>query len=143
MLQMGSHSNAIDWRLARETHQDLQIVGLKRTNLLLLGAPGATSIILDMLELGRCEPILAWRPGQPLELPTPGRAATVIFHDIDKLTPADQLDVLSWLDHSVGRIRVVSTTREPLWPRVQMGVFSEVLYYRLNTVCMNAAASDN
>ena len=140
---MGSQSNALDWRLARETHQDLQIVGLKRTNLLLLGGPGATGIILEMLELGRREPILAWRPGQPLELPTPGRLTTLIFHDVDKLTPADQLAVLSWLDHSAGRIRVVSTTREPLWPRVQMGGFSEVLYYRLNTVCLSAAASES
>jgi sigma-54-interacting transcriptional regulator len=140
---MGSNANAIDWRLAREAHQDLQIVGLKRTNVLLFGAPAATGVLLDMLELGRCEPIVAWRPGQPLTLPTPGGVATLIFHDVDKLTPADQLAVLSWLDHSAGRVRVVSTTREPLWPRVLIGGFSEVLYYRLNTVCLSAAASEN
>ena len=142
---MGSRLEAVEWRLAREVHNDLQIVGRKRTNVLLLGSPGDTGIVLEMLGLGmeRREPILTWRPGQPLELPSPGGVVTLIFHDVDKLTPSDQLVVLDWLDHTAGRIRIVSTTRQPLWPRVQTGVFSEVLYYRLNTVCLSATVSDS
>ena len=67
---MGSRSNAVDWRLVREAHADLQIVGTQRTNLLLLGAPGATGLVLQRVDLGLREPILTWRPGQPL---VPGR----------------------------------------------------------------------
>jgi hypothetical protein len=142
---MGSPSEAVECRLAREVHSDLQIVWRKRTNVLLLGSPGDTGIVLEMLGLGmeRREPILTWRPGQPLELPSPGGVVTLIFHDVHKLTPSDQLVVLDWLDHTSGQIRIVSTTREPLWPRVQTGCFSEVLYYRLNTVCLSAMASDS
>ena len=140
---MGSRSNAVDWRLVREAHADLQIVGTQRTNLLLLGAPGATGLVLQRVDLGLREPILTWRPGQPLVLPTYGHPATLILHEVDKLTSLDQHTVLRWLDHSSGRIRVVSTTSEPLWPRVQTGTFNEKLYYRLNTVCLTAAPSEN
>ena len=113
--------------------------------MLLLGSPGDTGIVLEMLGLGmeRREPILTWRPGQPLDLPSPGRVVTLIFHDVDKLTPSDQLAVLDWLDRTAGRIRIVSTTRAPLWPRVQTGCFNEVLYYRLNTVWLSAMVSDS
>jgi Sigma-54 interaction domain len=138
---MGSGSNAVvDWRLARETHRDLQIVGRQRTNLLLMGAPGATGLVLEMLGLDRREPVLTWRPGQPLVLPPQGRAATLILHDVGRLTSVDQQLILRWLDYTAGGIRVVSTTTEPLWPRVQTGTFNEVLYYRLNTVCLSAAS---
>jgi hypothetical protein len=126
-------------------HHDLQIVGRKRTNVLLLGSPGDTGIVLEMLGLGmeRREPMLTWRPGQPLDLPSPDAAITLIFHDVDKLTPSDQLTVLDWLDRTAGRIRIVSTTQAPLWPRVQNGCFSEALYYRLNTVWLSAMVSDS
>jgi len=138
---MGSPSEAV----AREVHHDLQIVGRKRTNVLLLGSPGDTGIVLEMLELGmeRREPILTWRPGQPLNLPSPSSVITLIFHDVDRLTPSDHLVLLAWLDRTAGRPRIVSTTREPLWPRVQTGCFNEVLYYRLNTVWLRAMVSDS
>ncbi|MGH9258119.1 MAG: sigma 54-interacting transcriptional regulator [Vicinamibacterales bacterium] len=138
---MAARSNVVDWRFTRDAHRDLQIAGWQRTNLLLLGSPGATRIVLDMLELGLSEPILTWRPGQPLELPPPGRAATLILHDVDELASSDQHAVLRWLEQAAGQVRVVSTAVQALWPRVQAGAFSEVLYYRLNTVCLSAAAS--
>jgi DNA-binding NtrC family response regulator len=84
------------------------------------------------------EPILTWRPGQWLELPPPGRASTLVLHDVSELSYDDQHRLLCWLDETAGRIRVVSTTAVPLWPRVKREAFNEVLYYRLNTVCVEA-----
>ena len=57
------------------------------------GSPGDTGIVLEMLGLGmeRREPISTWRPGQPLDLPSPNRVITLIFHDVDKLTPSINL----------------------------------------------------
>ena len=130
-------------RLAREVHRDLQIVVTRRTNLLLVGTAGvgtagAIRIVLErLLSLELREPILRWRPGQPLELPSPGRAATLVLHDVNELTYDDQHRVLRWLDQTAGRIRVVSTTTVSLWPRVKEGTFNDVLYYRLNTVCVD------
>jgi sigma-54-interacting transcriptional regulator len=126
-----------EWRLAREAHKDLQIAGMPTTNLLLVGSPGATRIVIEMLWLELREPIRTWRPGEPLELPAVGRASTLVLHDVHELTRDDQSRVIRWLDHTSGRIRVVSTTQVALWPRVKAGVFNDGLYYRLNTVCVD------
>ena len=135
----GASANSVlqireDWRLAREAHRDLQVAGMPCTNLLLAGGAGAIRIVLEMLWLELREPILKWRPGQRLDLPSPSRAATLILYDVDTLSPDDQHRVLRWLDETAGHIRVVSTSTKSLWPRVKSGAFSDVLYYRLNTV---------
>jgi transcriptional regulator of acetoin/glycerol metabolism len=107
---------------------------MPRTNVLVVGNPEATRIVVDMLRLDLRGPIVRWRAGQPLDLPSPARAATLVLENVTRLTTDEQFRVLRWLDDVKGRIRVVSTTNDPLWPRVQVGVFNEVLYYRLNTV---------
>ncbi len=114
--------------------RDLQVGSMPRTNVLVVGNPEATRIVLDMLRLDLRGPIVRWRAGQPLDLPAPGHAATLILENVTRLTTDEQFRVLRWLDDVKGRIRIVSTTTEPVWPRVQVGVFNEVLYYRLNTV---------
>ena len=126
-----------EWRLAREAHKDLQVAGMPRTNLLLVGSQGAVRIVMEMLWLELREPILTWRPGQPLDLPTPGRASTLVLHDVNELTKDNQQRVIDWLDEIGSCIRVVSTTRTSLWPRLKSGEFDETLYYRLNTVCVD------
>ena len=135
----GASANSVlqireDWRLARAAHRDLQVAGMPRTNLLLAGGAGALRIVLEMLWLELREPILKWRPGQRLDLPSPSRPATLILYDVDALSSDDQHRVLRWLDETAGQIRVVSTSTKALWPRVKAGAFSDVLYYRLNTV---------
>ena len=135
----GASANSVlqireDWRLAREAHKDLQVAGMPHTNLLLAGGAGAIRIVLEMLWLELREPILKWRPDQRLDLPSPSRAATLILYDVDTLSADDQHRVLRWLDETAGQVRVVSTSPKPLWPRVKSGAFSDVLYYRLNTV---------
>jgi len=126
-----------DWRVARQAHRELHVVGISRTNLLLVGTAGAFRFVLEMLRLELRDPIVRWRPGQPLELPVPGCAATLVLQDVSELTYDDQHRMLRWLDRVAGQIQVVSTTAVPLWPSVKAGAFNETLYYRLNTVCVN------
>ena len=126
-----------EWRLAREAHKDLQVAGMPCTNLLLVGSTGATRIVMEMLWLELREPILTWRAGQPLDLPTPGRASTLVLHDVNELTQDEQQQVRQWLDQMGSRVRVVSTTKTSLWPQLKSGAFDDALYYRLNTVCVD------
>jgi hypothetical protein len=128
--------------LSPETLADLQMVRQHRANLLVVGEPAATAVILDLLGLSARDTIMTWRPRQPLELPPPGRTTTLILHDVDQLSSAAQGAVLRWLDQCAGQTWVVSTTTEPLWRRVEAGAFSETLYYRLNIVCLSAASED-
>ena len=122
-------------RLVRPARRrDLQVGTMPRTNVLVAGNPEATRIVLDMLRLDLRGPVVEWRAGQPLDLPDPGRAATLVLENVTRLTADEQFRVLRWLDEVRSNVRVVSTTTVPVWPRVQVGVFNEVLYYRLNTV---------
>jgi len=114
--------------------RDLQVASMPRTNVLVVGNPDATRIVVDMLRLDLRGPVVRWRAGQPLDLPSPAHAATLVLENVTGLTTDEQFRVLRWLDEVRGRIRVVSTTSIPVWPRVQVGVFNEVLYYRLNIV---------
>ena len=122
-------------RVVRSVHrQDLQVGSIPRTNVMVVGSAEATRIVVDMLRLDLRGPIARWRAGQPLDLPAPGHAATLIIEHLTRLTRDEQLRVLRWLEDVSGKIRVVSTTAAPVWPQVQSGEFNEVLYYRLNTV---------
>ena len=126
--------NSEDRLLARGAYRELEIAGIQRTNLLLMGSAGAIRILLEMLRPKLREPILTWRPGARLELPSPGLVGTLVLHDVNELTPYDQDRLLAWLDPTAGETRVVSTTAGPLWRRVKAGAFNDVLYYRLNAV---------
>lgn len=126
-----------------EVVDDLQMVRLKRTNLLVVGDRAATGAVLDQLHLGPREGLVSWKPGHPLDLPPPGRTTTLILHDVDQLTVAAQNTVLRWLDQGAGRIWVVSTCAEPLWALVEAGAFNDVLYYRLNIVCVRVPEDDD
>jgi DNA-binding NtrC family response regulator len=85
-------------------------------------------------------PIAKWCPATRLTLPPAAKAGTIILRDIDALTAADQRYLLAWLDLTAGRTQVVSTIASPLLSRVQTGGFLERLYYRLNTVCVDATS---
>ena len=127
-------------RVLSAPSQDLQVGVLPRTNVLVVGSSEATRIVLDMLRLDLRGPVFRWQPGQALELPTRGRAATMVLEDLTRLTNHEQIRILRWLDEVAGHIRVVSTTTVPIFPRVTRGEFNEVLYYRLNVVYVDVGS---
>jgi hypothetical protein len=130
----GSATPGVVTRIRQEWRLELQIAGAQRTNLLLVGN-GAIQVLLEMLGLELLnERILSWHPGEPLTLPSPRHAASFIIHDVDQLSTDQQSELLEWLDQAAGRVRVISTTSAPLWPRVKNGSFHETLYYRLNVL---------
>lgn len=125
------------WRLARAAHVDLLLMGMPRVNLLLVAPDGVVRYVLESLLLDLREPIARWNPGEPLTLPDPNRAGTLILHHVHSLPPAEQLQLIDWMETAEGRTQVVSTAPTPLLPRVHSGEFIDILYYRLNTVCVD------
>jgi Sigma-54 interaction domain len=128
-----------DWRQARAAYLSLLLIGMPRVNLLLVGVDGVVWNVLGTLLLDLQDPITTWMPGQPLVLPPPSQAGTLILHDLGQMTHEEQLRLLGWLEQA-GRTQVVSTAASPVLPRVRTGEFLETLYYRLNTVCVDLAA---
>ena len=127
-------------RVTSAPRRDLQVGLMPRTNVLVVGSSEATRIVLDLLRLDLRGPVLKWRPGQPLELPTRGRAATMVLEDLTRLTEEEQGRMVGWLEEIKGQVRVVSTTAVPIWPCVARGEFNDVLYYRLNTVYVDVGS---
>jgi hypothetical protein len=127
-----------DWRQAEAMHLELQEMGMPRVNLLLVGPDSVTQHVLLLLLPDLHNPITTWSPGEPLVLP-PAPTGTMILHDVGALELADQYRLLDHLNRATGHPQIVSTSPTSLLPRVQAGTFDDVLYYRLNHICMNSS----
>ena len=129
-----------DLRRARAAHVSMQLMGLPRVNVLLIGIDGMVWNILRTLLPDLSEPVATWHPGEPPVLPPVGENGTLILHDVGAMSHNNQLQLLDWLERTRGRIQIVSMTSVPLLPRVKTGAFLDTLYYRLNTVCVDVTA---
>jgi Sigma-54 interaction domain len=125
-----------DWRLATAAHSELLHLGKPRLNLHLIGNDRVIWNVLEALLPEMGQPVLSWSPGRRLDLPpTPG--GTLILHEIGAMPAEYQLRLLDWLEGAWGTTQVVSTSTAPLLTRIQTGAFVDMLYYRLNTVCVD------
>jgi transcriptional regulator of acetoin/glycerol metabolism len=141
---MENSSNAIAdggyrtyWPMARAAHLDLHLVGSPRVNLLLIGTDAVVRAALHRLMPTLRGPIQTWTPHAPLPLPLPAHSGTLILHDVEHLSEVDQYRLLKWLDMSLGRVQVISTTTSLLQGHVESGLFDATLYYKLNVGCMD------
>ena len=80
------------WRMARAAHVDLLLMGMPRVNLLLIAPDGVVRFVLESLLLDLHEPIVRWRPSEPLTLPRPDEGGTLVLHDIGAMLDFEDLD---------------------------------------------------
>jgi transcriptional regulator of acetoin/glycerol metabolism len=113
---------------------DLNVARTTRANVLVVGPEPLVKNVLKLVAPAtRHDGIVQSREGR-LCLPSPLRPSTVVVHDVDALTTAEQRQLLEWLDAPITRTQVISTASRPLLPRVEAQTFNETLYYRLNTI---------
>jgi transcriptional regulator of acetoin/glycerol metabolism len=122
------------------TQETLRLVEVHRVNLLLMGGDEVVQPLVESLAARFHQPVGTWSPGERLVLPPAERTGTMVLNDVGALALQDQIQLLEWLGTAIGRTQVVSTTPAPLLPRVESGKFIDTLYYRLNTVCVDATA---
>jgi hypothetical protein len=125
------------WPMARAAHLDLNLVGSPRVNLLLIGTDEVVRAALNRLMPTLRGPLQTWCPGAPLPLASPAQSGTLILRDVEYLSDIDQYRLLKWLETSLGRMQIVSTTTALLRTRVEAGLFDEKLFYKLNVGCMD------
>jgi hypothetical protein len=133
----GSAQTRAYWPIAKGAHMDLHQMSMRRVNLLLMGSDGVIQDTLNRLTPKLAAPVRTWNPSDPLELPSPSQEGTLILREVGALPPIDQRRLLTWLEASVGRVQVVSTSSSRLLAMVDVGGFLETLYYRLNVVCLD------
>jgi hypothetical protein len=120
------------------TQETLQLVEMHRVNLMLMGGDEVVQPMVESLAARFHQPVGTWSPGERLVLPPAERTGTMVLNDVGAMALQEQILLLEWLGTATGRTQVVSTTPAPLLPRVESGKFIDTLYYRLNTVCVDA-----
>ena len=111
-----------------------RIAKTARVNLLIIGPETVTESIVRTL--WRPDPARTWTRDRALEPPMGG--GLLFLQDVGHLTRLDQQRLKAWLNREAGRTQVISTSPAPIMLRVATGAFDSELYYRLNTVCVNA-----
>ena len=111
------------------------------SNMLIRGEKSAATATVVALSADLSIPLVTWTAGSSVSLPAL-REGTVVLQDVDRLEPSTQRELLTWLDERGGRVRVISTARSDLFALVLSGEFLDSLYYRLNTIVVDAAAMD-
>ena len=124
------------------TAEEWRVVRIARVNVLLVCSDGLAEKIVDALRPDFCEPIEVWHPASRLVLPAIGGTGTLILQDVGAMSCDDQRRLCDWLEVTAGRTRVLSTTRQPLFPLLEAGTFVETLYYRLNVLCFQVTGCD-
>lgn len=108
-------------------------VCLHRVNGLLEGSETAIESVVRRLSPHLREPVVSTRSGTALSIPT-AEIGTLILDEVHTLTTDDQRQLLDWLSAAGARPQVISTSSQRLFPRVELGLFAEALYYRLNVI---------
>jgi sigma-54-interacting transcriptional regulator len=111
------------------------------SNMLVRGEKSAATATVVALSADLSMPVVIWLAGADADLPALDQG-TVVLQDVDRLDLSAQHRLLSWLDNRSGRIRVISTARHDLFDLVTAGAFLDPLYYRLNTIVVDAVAPD-
>jgi hypothetical protein len=115
---------------------DWDLVFSTQVNVLLLGKSRTTATSIDEMRRHLVEPVVSVRGGDSTDLTSLPSVGTVVLCDLDELMSADQLALNAWLSES-NRTRVISTSQVSLVPLIDAGTFSDSLYYRLNTLCLD------
>jgi hypothetical protein len=113
------------------------VLRTRRPNVLIAGTYDTTEAVVATLLPYLRPPVYCWTPDA--SLPAPHEVSTLLVRDVATLSLDQQHALLSWLDLAgAGHAQVVSTAALPLFPLVEHGEFLEALYYRLNTVRLDA-----
>jgi hypothetical protein len=120
---------AVDWWVATTA----------RPNVLVTGRPAAAEQALAALMPYLDAPVGCWAPDT--SLPSSGDVRTLVIRNLDELPLDQQRALSSWLQGAPTRTHVVSTATVSLFQLVTTGRFLEVLYYRLNTLLLDANAA--
>lgn len=133
---------ATDWEARRPAVpvEEFQVLQTWHPNLLIGGLPEATTAALEALS-GVFRPIIeSWTTGSALPTLVSSDVRTLILHDVERLSPDDQQQLLAWLQRDFGSVQVVATTSRPLLELVESGQFDASLYYLLNVLHIKLSA---
>jgi len=106
--------------------------------LLITGDVAALGSVLPIIDRHCPGPIHLY-DAATIALVPPFSLGTVLLNEVDRLAAAEQDCLFGWLtDHGAGHPVIVATSKVPLWPLVERGMFRADLFYRLNLISIAA-----
>jgi len=102
-------------------------------NVLAVGPDLATEAIIREITPFLRLPITIVRVHERADLPLSQAGGTLVLRDVEELAWNQQRRLFDWLARTSGATQVVATSSAPLLPLVRVGMFLDVLYYRINT----------
>ena len=114
-------------------HAESRLLCSARPNLLIEGPESTTDAVLVALTPHLRQPLWTWCAGV--------QNGTLIVRRVNQLDGGQQKELLEWLEVATGRVQVIATSSEPLFPLVKRGTFLDVLYYQLNVVRVEVTAT--
>jgi Sigma-54 interaction domain len=116
-------------------------VCLEHVNVLLEGTETAIDAVVGRLLPHLREPVVSIEPKAAFSLPTT-EIGTLILNEVARLTIREQTQFLEWLNTASAPPQLITTSVQPLFARVERGLFGEVLYYRLNVIRLQVDCSN-
>ena len=114
---------------------------LHHVNVLLEGPETALAAVVCRLSPHLRQPVVSTRSGTALSL-SAMEIGTVVLSHVHALTTQDQMQLLEWLNAASVRPQVISTSPQPVFPFVELGLFDAALYYRLNVIRIQVDGSN-
>jgi hypothetical protein len=105
------------------------------------GEKSAATATVVALSADFPQPLITWNARAGVDLPALD-LGTLILHDVDSLDLTAQRTLLTWLEDRTSRVRVITMVTSDLFALVTAGVFLDQLYYRLNTIVVDAVGGD-
>lgn len=93
----------------------------------------STEVLAELMPSLRA-PVI-WCDGARLRLPS-DPVGSVVVTNIGRLMRSPQQRLLDWLNDQGNHARIIATSATSVFPWVTQGIFSEGLYYRINTVTL-------
>jgi hypothetical protein len=119
--------------LRPELHLEWSIITTAHHNLLIVGAPAENATMLQAVERYLQHPIVRCQAQPGVALPEPA-AGTLIVSEVTRLDPAQQTQLLEWMNRVRRDVQVVCTSSQPIFRKVLSGAFLSELYYRINAL---------
>ena len=111
-----------------------------RANVLLIGPDDITCAFLKAIRPDLQDPVAILRGGEPFALP-PGPVGTLILINVGAFSPPDQMQLHEALTDQLSGVQVISTLGNRPHADTRGEELLEALYYRLNTIYIDVAAS--
>jgi hypothetical protein len=123
-------------------HEDRRLTELvamlrrSRPNVLVVGTSTDVDKTFELMYPYLRTPLVAWVPRETADIPATATFRTIVIRDVDAMDQVQQ-DALVALICRQPDIQIVSTSKAPLFPRVERREFLDRLYYQLNVVYLD------